>query len=356
MTKSRSLRIAASVAIAATLAACSSTATTAPTTAPTTAAAATPVVTAAPAAKTYKDMVVGFIQTGSESGWRAANTSSFKETATADGIKLNFYDSQNKIENQITAFNTFIQDPTVNVIVLAAVGTTGYDDVLKAAKAAGKVVVIEDRRIDADASLYYTYIGSDFDKEGNNGAKAMCDLMKGSSGFNVVEIGGDQQASAAIDRAKGFREGIPTCANGTITILDSQNAAGWTPDTGKSIMEADLKKYAGKINGVYAHNDELAIAAIQAITAAGLKAGSGPTDIKVVGFDATADGFKYLISGEMGADIECNPLLAPQVYKAALDALNGVTGQASWTPSEEGQFFAAQGADALKAILATRKY
>jgi simple sugar transport system substrate-binding protein len=118
-------------------------------------------------------------------------------------------------------------------------------------------------------------------------------------------------------------------------------------------MESDLKKYSGQIQGVYAHNDELAIAAIQAIDAAGLKAG---TDVKVIGFDATADGFKYLISGEMFADIECNPLLAPQVYKAALDALNGVTGQAAWVPSQEGQFFASQGADALKAILATRKY
>jgi ABC-type sugar transport system substrate-binding protein len=118
-------------------------------------------------------------------------------------------------------------------------------------------------------------------------------------------------------------------------------------------MEAFLKKDSGKIQGVFAYNDELGIAAIQAIDAAGLKAG---TDVKVVAFDATADGFKYLISGEMFADIECNPLLAPQVYKAALDALNGVTGQASWTPSNEGQFFASQGADALKAILATRKY
>ncbi len=162
--------------------------------------------TPSPKVYTYKDMTVGFIQTGSESGWRAANTSSFKETATAEGITLKFYDSQNKIENQITAFNQFIQDSTVNVIVLAAVGTTGYDDVLKAAKAANKVVVIEDRRIDADSSLYYTYIGSDFDHEGNKGAAAMCDLLKGKSGTNVVEIGGDQAASAAIDRDKGFRE------------------------------------------------------------------------------------------------------------------------------------------------------
>jgi ABC-type sugar transport system substrate-binding protein len=266
---------------------------------------------------------------------------------------LKFYDSQNKIENQITAFNTFIQDPAVNVIVLAAVGTTGYDDVLKAAKAAGKVVVIEDRRIEADSSLYYTYIGSDFDKEGNNGAAAMCTALKGMSGANVVEIGGDQAASAAIDRAKGFREGIANCKDESIKVLDTQSAPAWDPVQGKSIMEAYPQEVPGPDPGVFAHNDELAIAAIQAIDAAGLKAG---TDVKVVGFDATADGFKYLISGEMFADIECNPLLAPQVYKAALDALNGVTGQPTWVPSQEGQFFASQGASALQAILDTRKY
>jgi len=335
MMKSRMLRIAAVVAVTAVVAsACSSAAATKKT-------------------YSYKDMVVGFIQTGSESGWRAANTSSFKETATTDGITLKFYDSQNKIENQITAFNQFIQDKDVNVIVLAAVDVTGYDDVLKAAKAAGKVVVIEDRRIESDASLYYTYIGSDFDKEGNKGADAMCTALKGMSGANVVEIGGDQGASAAIDRKKGFGEGIANCADEQIKVLDSQFAAGWDPTVGKQIMEGYLKKYAGQIQGVHAHNDELAIAAIQAIDAAGLKAG---TDIKVVGYDATADGFKYMISGELFADIECNPLLAPQVYAAALDALNGKPAAASWVPSQEGEFFASQGADQLNEILKTRKY
>jgi ABC-type sugar transport system substrate-binding protein len=302
-----------------------------------------------------KDMTVGFIQTGSESGWRAANTSSFKETATADGITLKFYDSQNKIENQITAFNQFVQDPAVNVIVLAAVGTTGYEDVLKAAKAAHKVVVIEDRRIEADASLYYTYIGSDFNKEGHKSAAAMCDLLKaaGKTTANIIEIGGDQAASAAIDRHKGFGEALADCTAVKMTVLDFQNAPGWDPVQGKAIMEAFLKKYPGKIDAVYGHNDELAIAGIQAVEAAGLKAGK---DVQFVGVDATADGFKYLITGQLGADIECNPLLAPQVYKAALDGLNGVTGQAAWVPSEEGQFFAAQGAGALQSILDTRKY
>jgi ABC-type sugar transport system substrate-binding protein len=338
MTMSRTLRMAGALALAATMAACSSTA-------------------ATPTQKvyTFKDMTVGFIQTGSESGWRAANTSSFKETATTDGITLKFYDSQNKIENQITAFNQFVQDPAVNVIVLAAVGTTGYDDVLKAAKAAGKVVVIEDRRIEADASLYYTYIGSDFNKEGHKVEAALCDLLKaaGKTTANVIEIGGDQAASAAIDRHKGFNEGLGDCATTKMTVLDYQNAPGWDPVQGKSIMEAFLKKYPGQIDGVLGHNDELAIAGIQATEAAGLTAGK---DVQFVGFDATADGFKYLINTKLGADIECNPLLAPQVFKAALDGLNGVTGQAAWVPSEEGQFFAAQGSDALTALLATRKY
>jgi simple sugar transport system substrate-binding protein len=337
MTKSRTLRIALSVVVTAALAACSSAATPAPTT----------------KVYAYKDMVVGFIQTGSESGWRAANTSSFKETATEKGITLKFYDSQNKIENQITAFNQYIQDPQVNVIVLAAVGTAGYENVLKAAKEANKVVVIEDRRIDADSSLYYTYIGSDFDAEGQKVAKAMCDLLKGQPTANIVEIGGDQAASAAIDRHKGFGEGLPACTTTKMTVLDYKNAPSWDPVQGKSIMEAFLKKYPGQIQGVFGHNDELAIAGIQAAQAAGL---TPAKDIQFVGVDATADGFKYLIDGTLGADIECNPLLAPQVYEAALNGLNGVQGTPKWVPSQETQFFAAQGSDTLKGILATRKY
>jgi len=107
-------------------------------------------------------MVVGFIQTGSEGGWRAANTASFKETATQLGINLKFYDAQNRQENQISAFRNFIADKDVNVIILAALETTGYEAVLKEAQAAKKVVVLEDRRIDAPEDPYATYIGSDF--------------------------------------------------------------------------------------------------------------------------------------------------------------------------------------------------
>jgi ABC-type sugar transport system substrate-binding protein len=356
MTKSgKAKRLALVLAVTSILAACSSGgATTAPSAAapsaaaPSAAAPSEAAPSAAAAAKTYKDLTIGFIQTGSESGWRAANTASFKETATQLGLTLKFYDAQNKLENQVSAFHQFNQDPSVNVIILAALDVTGYDDVLKEAQTAGKVVVLEDRRIDADPSLYYTYIGSDFDLEGQKAAKAMCDLLGSSTKKNVVEISGAVGASAAIDRAKGFREKMPDCG---ITVTDTQTGNWGVPES-KAVMEAFLKK-STDIQGVFAHNDEEAIGAIQAIKEAGLVPGK---DIQVIGVDATADGFKYLISGELGADIECNPLLAPQVYEAALKAVNGDTSLPKWVPSQEGEFFAAQGAGALQGILATRKY
>ncbi|MGZ5422816.1 MAG: ABC transporter substrate-binding protein [Aeromicrobium sp.] len=353
MTKSGTFtRIAIALAVAGLVGACSSGATASPSAAPVSAApqSAAPASSApaSAAAKTYKDLTVGFIQTGSESGWRAANTASFKETATQLGLTLKFYDAQNKLENQVSAFHQFNQDPSVNVIILAALDVTGYDDVLKEAKAAGKVVILEDRRIDASPDLYYTYIGSDFALEGQKAAAAMCDLLKDSAKKNVVEISGAVGASAAIDRAKGFREKMGDCG---ITITETQTGNWGVPES-KAVMEAFLKK-SKDIQGVFGHNDEEAIGAIQAIKEAGLKPGK---DIQVIGVDATAHGFEALISGELGADIECNPLLAPQVYEAALAAINGDTSLPKWVPSEEGQFFAAQGADALKAILATRKY
>jgi simple sugar transport system substrate-binding protein len=345
----RLLSIALGLVFVASVVGCGAAKTAVPTAAPkvTSGGYVIPVAKCAPNC-TYKDMTVGFIQTGSESGWRAANTSSFKETATQLGINLKFYDAQNKIENQVSSFHQFNQDSSVTAVVLAALDVTGYDDVLAEAKTTGKIVVLEDRRIDAAPTNYYTYIGSDFIEEGHKSAAALCELLKNSTKKNVVEISGAVGASAAIDRAKGFREKMGDCG---MTVTQSQTGNWGVPES-KAVMAAFLKQ-STDIQAVFAHNDEEAIGAIQAIEEAGLKPG---TDIFVLGLDATADGFKYLISGELSADIECNPLLAPQVYEAILKAMNGDTTVQTWTPSQEGQFFAAQGADALKAILATRKY
>jgi simple sugar transport system substrate-binding protein len=291
----------------------------------------------------YTDLVVGFIQTGSEGGWRSANTASFKETADQLGIKLKFYDAQNKLENQVSAFRNFIADPEVNVIVLAALETTGWDDVLKEAKAAGKTVVLEDRRIDAAEDLYATYIGSDFTEEGRKAGTEMCKLLEGSAKKNVVELVGNVGSSAAKDRGVGFRETIGACG---ITITQSQTA-NWSATEGKDVMAAWLKD-STDIQGVFGQNDEMGLGAALAIKEAGLKPG---VDVKILTVDATAGAFKGMIAGEINTVVECNPLLAPQVYEAALKAVNGQT-LPKWVPSQEGVFYQADAAS----ILPTRKY
>jgi len=292
---------------------------------------------------TYKDMVVGFIQTGSEGGWRAANTASFKETAQQLDIKLNFYDAQNKLENQVSAFRNFIADPAVNVIILAALETTGWDDVLKEAKAAGKIVVLEDRRIDASEDLYATYIGSDFTEEGRKSGREMIKLLEGSEKKNVVELVGNVGSSAAKDRGVGFREAIEDSG---IVITESQTA-NWSATEGKDVMAAFLKK-STDIQGVFAQNDEMGLGAALAIKEAGLEPG---VDIKILTVDATAGAFKGMIAGEINTVVECNPLLAPQVYEAALKALNGES-LPKWVPSNEGVFYQKD----AETILPTRTY
>jgi simple sugar transport system substrate-binding protein len=84
-------------------------------------------------------------------------------------------------------------------------------------------------------------------------------------------------------------------------------------------MEAFLKKYAGQIQGVFFHNDDMAIGAVEAIKAAGLK----PGDLKMVSIDGTRGGFQLMIDGWLQADVECNPLLGPQVIDLALKLMNG---------------------------------
>jgi len=299
---------------------------------------------------TYSDMVVGFIQTGPEGAWRTANNASFDEAAQQLGITLKVYDSQGKVENQISAFHTFNQDPTVNVIIIAAVDTKGFDDVLQEAKDMGKLVILEDRTLDSSAALYYTRIGSDFVLEGQRAADAMCELLGDSDKKNVVEISGAIGAGAGIDRGLGFRQKMGDCG---ITVTASQTG-DWKVAPSKAVMEAWLKDpVLSDIQGVHAHNIEEALGAIQAIEEAGLVPG---VDIKIVAYDVTKDAFAAMIAGKLNADVECNPLLGPQVFEAALKGLNGDATMPSYVASQEGVFTASQGVDALTELMNSWKY
>mgnify|MGYP000858830675 CR=1 FL=1 len=306
MKASRVTLCLAIVLVIAVLAGCTAPAATAP---QGQAAAAQP---AAAGAKTFKDLVVCFPQLGAESDWRTANTASMKETAQKLEVKqLVFSDAQQKQENQISAIRSCIQQG-VDVIALPPVVETGWDAVLTEAKNASIPVIIVDRSVTADPSLYAAHLGSDMVVEGQRAAEEMNKLLP--NGGKIVELSGTTGSGAAVGRAKGFREKL----NPNIEIIDSQTG-NFTRAEGKPVMEAFLKKYAGQIQGAFIHNDDMAIGAIEAVKAAGLK----PGDLKIISVDGTRGGFQAMVDGWVQADVECNPLLGPQVFDIALKLANG---------------------------------
>jgi ABC-type sugar transport system substrate-binding protein len=260
---------------------------------------------------TYADMVLCYPQLGAESDWRTANSASFKETAEQLGVKLIFSDAQQKQENQISAMRSCIQQG-VSVIALPPVVETGWDAVLQEAQDANIPVIVVDRSVTADPSMYATHIGSDMVLEGKRAAAEFNKLLP--DGGNILELSGTTGSGAAVGRAQGFREDL----NSNITILDSQTG-NFTRAEGKPVMEAFLKKYEGQIDGVFFHNDDMAIGAVEAIKAAGIK----PGDLVMVSIDGTRGGFQLMIDGWLQADVECNPLLGPQVMDLGLKLMNG---------------------------------
>jgi ABC-type sugar transport system substrate-binding protein len=267
----------------------------------------------AAAAKTYADMTMCFPQLGAESDWRTADTASFKDTATKLGFKLVFSDAQQKQENQISAVRACIQQK-VNVIALPPVVEDGWEAVLTEAKNANIPVIIVDRSVSADPSLYAAHIGSDMVLEGERAAAEFNKLMP--DGGAVLELSGTTGSGAAVGRAKGFRNKL----NSNIKILDSQTG-NFTRAEAIPVMQAFLKKYkAGTdFQGLFIHNDDMGIGAIEALKGAGVK----PGDLKIVSVDGTRGGFQAMVDGWFQADVECNPLLGPQVAEMALKLMNG---------------------------------
>ena len=261
-------------------------------------------------------IVVGFSQVGSESGWRAANTKSIQDALTVEnGFDLKFSDAQQKQENQIQAIRTYIAQG-VDIIAFSPVVTSGWDDVLAEAKAAGIPVVLTDRAVDSqDESLYVTFIGSDFIQEGERVGAWVSENL-GTEPINVVELQGTTGSAPAVDRKTGFETAIAD--NPNVTVIDSQTG-NFTRTEGKAVMEGFLQAH-DNIDVVFAHNDDMGLGAIEAIEAAGLVPG---VDIKIVTIDGVKDGMTALSEGKISYIVECNPLLGPDLAQIIKDTIAG---------------------------------
>ncbi|HSW03809.1 ABC transporter substrate-binding protein [Aquabacterium sp.] len=273
-----------------------------------------------PAAFAQGKITLGFAQVGAESEWRTANTESIKSSAKDAGIELKFSDAQQKQENQIKAIRSFIAQK-VDVIAFSPVVQSGWGTVLREAKAAKIPVILSDRAVDEkDDSLWVSFMGSDFVEEGRRAGRWLVDKMKGGTGtVNIVELQGTVGSAPAIDRKKGFEEVIK--ADPRFKIIRSQTG-DFTRAKGKEVMEAFLKAEGKKINVLYAHNDDMAIGAIQAIEEAGLKPAK---DIIIISIDAVKGAFEAMIAGKLNVSVECSPLLGPQLMQAVKDLKAGKT-------------------------------
>lgn len=297
----------------------------------------------APAPAEKEALVVGFSQIGAESGWRTAETVSIRGEAEKRGVDLKFSDAQQKQENQIKALRTFIQQD-VDAIILAPVVETGWEPVLRDIKEKGIPVVLVDRGVSvSDDSLYTTLIASDFRAQGRMAGEWLAERTGGMA--NIVELKGTPGAAPAIDREKGFHEAI--AKHPDMKVLLSQTG-DFTRSKGKEVMEAFLKAEGDRIQAVYAHNDDMALGAIQAIEEAGRIPGS---DIIVVSIDGVKDAFVAMVEGKLACSVECSPLLGPAAFDAVEKALAGET-LPKWTVVQDMLY----DESAAKAAIDNRQY
>jgi ABC-type sugar transport system substrate-binding protein len=232
------------------------------------------------------------------------------------------------------------------IIAFSPVVASGWDAVLREAKRANIPVVLTDRAVDSkDQTLYKTFIGSDFVREGRYVGEWVLKNYKNAKGtVNIVELEGTTGSSPAIDRKKGFSDVIK--ANKNLKVIASQTGE-FTRAKGKEVMTAFLKAHP-KIDLLFAHNDDMGLGAIEAIEAAGLKPGK---DIKIVTIDAVHDGMVALAAGKINFIAECSPLLGPQLMGLVKKVVAGqkvphriITIETTFTQAQ------------AKAALPTRKY
>lgn len=260
-------------------------------------------------------LTIGFSQVGTESDWRIAFTETILAEAEARGITLLFSDAENSQENQIAAIRSFIAQK-VDAIILAPVIETGWDQVLREAQEAGIPVVIIDRNVTADESLYLTRVSSDFAHEGRLAAVWLAQATSGRC--NIVELEGTVGSSAARDRQIGFNQVIALFPQ--MRIIVSQ-PGDFRRSNGQRVMEGILNaENPQDICAVWSHNDDMAIGAIQAIKDAGLDPGD---DILIVSVDAIPDIFQAMMAGDANATVELSPYMAGPAFDAIVAYLNG---------------------------------
>ena len=259
---------------------------------------------------------VGYAQIEEESHWREACTESIRQAAKDFDIDLTMEFTQPLVEEQTELVRKFIgQD--MDVIIISPVVAEGWLGVLEEAREAGIPILLVDRMVDADEELYTSFIGADFKEEGRRCARWLMGETADAEQVRVMELRGTEGSSPAQDRKNGFEEALAGAENCEIV----HSACGeFNREGGRLAVKEYLLKQGGKIDALYAHNDDMALGGIEALKELGIQPGA---DVKIMSIDGTADALDALLEGNMNCVVECNPLLGPQLMKAVTDLMQG---------------------------------
>jgi len=263
---------------------------------------------------------VGYSQVGQESNWRLANTKSIEESAKAFNIDLHMEIADQSQQKQFEAIRGFIEEG-VDVIVVSPVIETGWDEVLREAKAAGIPVIMSDRNVileNSDENLTTTYLGADFTEEGRRAMRWIRDNVKSDGpDMSIMEIKGNAGASPTEERGAGFREILEENPSYHIAFSDYGD---FTYEGGREVIRRYLENNEWDIDIIFSHNDDMALGAIEELKANGIKPDE---DVKIISVDATKDAFEAMIRGELSCAVECNPMIGPQLMKAIRNLCSG---------------------------------
>lgn len=265
-----------------------------------------------------RPIVVGFSQLGSESDWRKANSLSVQEAAKEAGIELLFENAEQSQAKQFEAIRGFIEQE-VDVIAFSPVIESGWEPILQEAKLAGIPIILADRAVKVgDPSLYVTTIGADFYEEGKKAGKYLLDKLRDEPGpIHIVELQGTKGSSPTIERGNGFRDVIQARSD---LVIQRAKPADFTVERGKEVMQSYLEELGSDIRVLYAHNDDMAIGAIEAIEEYGLRPGK---DIVIISVDGTRKAFELMVEGKINCIVECNPMFGPILMQAVREVMEG---------------------------------
>ena len=262
--------------------------------------------TSAPSSSSSGDLIkVGIINNDpNESGYRTANDKDMKAMFTKEnGYDASFAYSL-KNDEQITAAQKFIQDG-VDYLLLSAADTAGWDSVLKDAQDAGISVILFDRTIDADPSLYEASIVSDMAKEGQTAV----DWLKGQnlSEYKIIHLQGVMGSAAQQGRSGALDA---TVASDGWTLV-TQQTAEWNAEKAQQIVQSVIDS-GESFNVIYAENDDMAKGAVAALDKANIAHGVGK-DVVVMGFDCNKWALEELLNQNWNYDGQCNPFQASYI-------------------------------------------